>query len=416
MRAGGSPAPGAAEVEVFAWATDDDPDQAAEKAAVDALGEVFAQACPGHGFVNPVVAGGGTPDPRRVLRSRLRENDPPDSFQAHPGGELADHIDAGHLTALDDRFVEWGLVDVLPRGLLDALTVDGKIYTVPAGVHRLMLWGNGEVLARAGLTGRPATLDEFVRDLDALRSAGVEHPLALGAAWTQLELLEGVLLSELGPERFESLWAGESDWSGRDIGGALDAYGTLLSYTNPDRDDLHWPEAAKLLSGGAAGYLFMGDWVVGALEEAGLGDCRYQPFPGTAGTFQWLGDAFVLPRGAPNPEGAHCWLRAVGSIEGQKAFNTRKGSIPVRTDADPADYPEYQRAAIADLERARLVPSCAHGSACAPEVTAAVTGAVGRFSGSGDVAALRADIAAGVAGRGPDAAPQSSATHRRGGT
>jgi glucose/mannose transport system substrate-binding protein len=42
----------------------------------------------------------------------------------------------------------------------------------------------------------------------------------------------------------------------------------------------------------------------------------------------------------------------VASVEGQQAFNTRKGSIPARSDADPADYPAYQRAAIADLQAA----------------------------------------------------------------
>lgn len=384
-------------VEVFAWATDDDPDKAAEKAAVDSLEEAFTEACPGQEFVNPVIAGGGQSDPKQALHSRLRENDPPDSFQVHPGAELMDYIDAGQLADLNDQFAQWGLSEVLPKGLLDAITVNGKIYTVPVGIHRLMLWSNREVLATAGLANQPATLGEFIHDLDALKASGVEHPLALGADWTQLELLEGVLLAELGPERFESLWTAKADWSGSDITGALDDYKKLLSYSNPDRDNLHWTDAAKRLSGGGAGYLFMGDWVVGELERDGLRDYSYQPFPGTGETFQWLGDSFVLPKNAPNAVGANSWLKTVGSVEGQKAFNTRKGSIPARTDANPADYPPYQQAAIADFKQLRLVPSCAHGSACTQAVAAAVISALGSFSSTGDIADLQAAIAAGVA-------------------
>ncbi|MGH3646105.1 MAG: hypothetical protein ACRDTM_02860 [Micromonosporaceae bacterium] len=80
------------------------------------------------------------------------------------------------------------------------------------------------------------------------------------------------------------------------------------------------------------------------------------------------------------------------------AFNTRKGSIPARSDADPADYPAYQRAAIADFKRLRLVPSCAHGSACTRAQTVAAISAVGRFSSAGGVADLQAAIAAYRAG------------------
>jgi glucose/mannose transport system substrate-binding protein len=88
----------------------------------------------------------------------------------------------------------------------------------------------------------------------------------------QLELLEGLLLAELGPERFETLWTAKADWSGGDVTGVLDDYKRLLLYSNPDRDNLHWTDAAKLMSSGRAGYLFMGDWVVGELERNGLRD------------------------------------------------------------------------------------------------------------------------------------------------
>ncbi|GAA4549848.1 ABC transporter substrate-binding protein [Amycolatopsis samaneae] len=384
-------------VEVFAWATDGNPDLAVEKAAVDALVAVFEERCPGQEFVNP-VAGGGFADPAEALRCRLRDN-PPDGFQVHPGGEVVDHVAAGELADLDEQFARWGLFDLLPPGLLDGITLDGRIYCVPAGLHRLLLWSNREALAKAGLDDRPATFDEFVHHLDALRAAGIEHPLALGANWNQLELLEGLLLAELGPERFETLWTAEADWSVGDVTVVLERFELLLSYSNPDRDTLRWPDAAKLLSSGSAGYLFLGDWVVGELERNGLSDYAYQPFPGAEGTFQWLGDGFALPKNAPNVTGANGWLETVASAPGQRAFNLLKGSVPVRGDVDTAGFSAYQREAIADLRRSRLVPSITHGSACAIARTVSAMTAVGRFSAVGGVADLQAAMTAVFSGR-----------------
>jgi glucose/mannose transport system substrate-binding protein len=54
-----------------------------------------------------------------------------------------------------------------------------------------------------------------------------------------LELLEGLLLAELGPERFEALWTAKADWSEVGVTRVLDDYSRPLSYSNPDRDNLH---------------------------------------------------------------------------------------------------------------------------------------------------------------------------------
>lgn len=383
-------------VEVLAWATAGD-----EKAAVDAVAEELTRAWPGHEVARTVLRD-DTADPHEALSARLRDGCPPDSFQVHPGAELHEYVDVGVLGSLTEEIARWGLRDVLPRGLLDGVTIDGEVYAVPAGIHRLVLWSNDEVLGRAGLTGPPTGFDEFVDHLDTLAASGVPHPLALGPDWTQLELLEGVLLATLGPERFRSLWSTAADWSGTDVADALTRYEALLTYTNPDRDELTWEQAAELLGRGEAGYLFMGDWVVAAWQGDPSRSYSQQPFPGAEGTFQWLGDGFVMPQGAPDPEAALRWLETVGGSEGQRAFSLHKGSVPSRTDADQTGYSPYHRVAMTDLAEQELVPSCAHGGVCTRLETAAVLLAVGRFSRSGDIEALRSAIAAGVATYGPE--------------
>ena len=149
---------------------------------------------------------------------------------------------------------------------------------------------------------------------------------------------------------------------------------------------------------GKAGYQLMGDWEAADLDAKGFKDYGYFVFPGNGtGVYQWLADSFVLPKGAKNPDGTKCWLKTVGSADGQKAFNTKKGSIPARTDADPADYPTYQQAAMADWKadkRSRPAPT-ARPARRAGRVR--WTRHMGKFSSDGNVAALQSALAAAAA-------------------
>ncbi len=90
-----------------------------------------------------------------------------------------------------------------------------------------------------------------------------------------------------------------------------------------------------------------------------------------------------------NEAGAKAWLKTVGSAEGQEAFNTKKGSIPVRTDADASAYDEYQQAAMQAFSEDTIVPSLAHGAAAPVAWLTEITSAVGQFGNTQDVAQLQ---------------------------
>ncbi|WP_166355506.1 ABC transporter substrate-binding protein [Phytoactinopolyspora limicola] len=390
----GSGGEGNGEVEVFSWWT-----EGGEKAGLDGLVAVFDEECSDFEFLNASIAGGAGANAKQVLASRLQTDDPPDTFQAHAGGELRDYVEAGQLEDLTDLYDEWGLTGSISDELLDAITMDGQIYSVPANIHRAnVVWVNPDVLEGAGLsTDAPATVDEWLADMETLRDAGVQAPLAVAVDWTQTMLLEAVLLAELGPDAFNGLWDGSTDWSAAEVTAALEKYGQVMSYTNDDRASLDWPDAVNKVTGGEAAYNLMGDWAAGKLDADGLtpeDDYLWWPAPGTDGVFQWLADAFVLPVGAPNRAGTECWLDVVGSYDGQREFNTKKGSIPARTDTDPSDYGPYLQSALEDWSTDSLALSLAHGSAAPVGWIDAVNSAVGQFSAGGDVAQLQQQLAA----------------------
>jgi glucose/mannose transport system substrate-binding protein len=377
-------------VEVFTWWS-----AGGEKAGLDALVTQFTADCPGQTFVNAAVAGGAGANAKQVLASRLQTNDPPDTFQAHAGAELGDYIKANQIQDISQLYTDWGLTTAFPQGLISNITVNGKIYSVPANIHRAnVLWSNKSVVQKAGITTAPTTLAEFFTVLDKLKAQGMTAPLALGRDWTQEMLFEAVLISDLGTDKFIGLWNGKTDWKGADVTAAINDYKKLLTYTNKDRDNLDWTDAEKYVMDGKAAYQLMGDWEAADLDAKGFTNYAWQAFPGNGDNYQWLADSFVLPVGAKNPDGTKCWLKTVGSAAGQQAFNVKKGSIPARTDVSPDAFPAYQQSAMADWKVDKAVPSCPHGSACSQGFQGAVNSAQGKFSSDGDVASLQSALAA----------------------
>lgn len=384
-------------VEVFTWWA-----QGSEKAGLDALVKVFNEQNPKIKFVNGSVAGGAGSAAKDMLQSRLQTNNPPDTFQAHAGAELTDYIKAGQLEDVSALYDEFKLKDAFPENLVKLLTVDGKIYSVPSNIHRSnVVWASTEVLKKAGIDPKkvPATFDEWLADLEKAKAAGVTA-LSLAAPWTQVNLLEAVLMAQLGADKYTGLFDGSTDWGGPEVGTALAAFEKLVKYTNQDRDSLDWPEATAMLIDGKAAYNVMGDWAVAAFAEAGKKDMEdyvYFEVP-SAGSgdkiFGFLADSFTLPKGAPHPENAKAWLKTISSVEGQMAFNLAKGSIPARTDADTAKFPPYQQSALKSFASDKICASIAHGAATPVAWLNAISDATSKFtSGATDVAAYQKELA-----------------------
>jgi glucose/mannose transport system substrate-binding protein len=386
------------DVEVFTWWA-----AGSEKLGLDALVGVFNTQHPDYTFVNGAVAGGAGSAAKDLLQSRLQAGDPPDTFQAHAGKELTDYIDAGQIEDVSALYDEFEIRDVFPADLLALLTVDGMIYSVPSNIHRAnVVWANPSVLKAAGLDPKATydSIDAWFPALDAVKAKG-KTALSVATTWTQVNLLETVLISDLGDDAYIGLWDGSTDWEGADVTKALEDFQKLMSYTNKDRDGLDWPEATQMVIDGKAGFNVMGDWAVAAFEEqkqvAGK-DFIYFPVPGQDGVFDFLADSFTLPVGAKNPDGTKAWLETVSSLEGQTAFNKAKGSIPARTDADPADFSEYQQSAITAFGEDTIVPSLAHGAAASIAVLNAIADATSKFTtGASDLKTYQSELAAAAA-------------------
>ncbi len=280
-----------------------------------------------------------------------------------------------------------GWMSKFPQALIDMITIQGELYCVPLNIHRgNVLWYNKQVFSDLALTP-PTTFAEFFTVAEALETAG-KIPLALGEGWTASQLMEGVLLSELGPTKYRGLWNGAIPFNGPDVKAALATFDQIMEYVNPDHSSTSLEQTAGLLGKGDAGMTINGDWMEYLLESSGFTpdvDFGWVPVPGTEGEFMVVTDTFTMPRNAPHPINATDWLTTIASLEAQETFAPFKGTIPARLDADPSLFGPYYQGAMADYLADELVPTFVHGIAAPPVFVNATLEIIYGFIENGDI-------------------------------
>jgi len=281
---------------------------------------------------------------------------------------------------------------------------------VPVNIHRSnVMWYNPAVLDEYGVE-LPTDLASFIAALETLKAAGMDSPLSLGEAWTEVHMFETILLATVGPDMYNGLWAGTADWGSAEVKDAIANTAKIMEYVNSDYATLSWQDATKLMVDGDAAFNIMGDWadgyMSGAVDGGNLGltpevDYGWMPVPGTQGNFIFLSDSFVLPVGAKHPDAAMKWLTLCGSKEGQDAFNPVKGSIAARKDSDKSLYGVYLQSAMEDWSTNTVVGSLAHGVVANPSWATQITTDWGAFVIDFDVDAFQSALVASCSEFGP---------------
>jgi glucose/mannose transport system substrate-binding protein len=386
------------ELSVFSWWTG-----GGEAAGLTKLIKMWDKANASCKVKNEAVAGGAGTNAKAVLAQRLAANKPPDSFQGHAGAELRDYIKAKQIEPIDFIYKRYGFAKVMPKGLISQITYNGHLYSVPVNIHRAnILWYNPKVLRKAKIAAPPTTWTQFIAALKKAKAAGV-IPLSLAEQWTQMHLMETVMIATIGPARWAALWKKSANWSNKGVTLALNRFKTLLTYTNSDAASLTWQDAGKLVADGKAAFNIMGDWQDGYFSGAKSGgnlglkpkvDYGWTAVPGTNGVYDWLSDSFTLPKGAPHRAQAVKWLGFLGSRAAQDAFNPVKGSIPARQDANPKLYGTYLKWALVQWRTDRLAGSLAHGVVAPLAWSTDIGTSLGLFLQNKDVAKFQSALAA----------------------
>lgn len=345
-----------APLEVFSWWT-----QPGEAEALEALFGLYQKHYPKRAIFNAAEMSG--PTAKQVLGERLDAHDPPDLFQQNAyemRAFLQAHPDS--VTPIDDVWESEGLAKVIAPEVIDNVTVDGSVYAIPVNAHREnSLFYNKALFEARGLAA-PSTLQEFLDTCEALKADGVT-PVAVSTsqAWIVSKLFIGLSLGSMGGAAFRDYFGGGKPLDEQAMGDAIDVLDKVLTdYIDVEQasvDGYGWTECVRSVFDGDAAMFLHGDWAKASFQALGWTpnvDFGVVGSPGAADLFLYGTDVFGIPMGAKHPQAASDFARIVLSQEGQVAFNSVKGSSPIRLDAPLQDFDPMAQQVIEDFKNAEI--------------------------------------------------------------
>jgi glucose/mannose transport system substrate-binding protein len=249
-------------LEVVSWWT-----SGSEAKALDALFAAFRQSTPDVEALNAAVAGGAGSNARVALAKRLQKDDPPDVWQTFAGESVQGSARRGVVRSVAAIYQSEDLRTRMHPTILRSVMRKNRPYGVPTGAHRSnVLWFNRRLLERAGVQPPSSgyTLAAFLTDLEKVKASGAVA-LCLGGKdrFTTVELFEHTLLSRIGERGWKDMIDDDLDWRGDRVQTALQQFGTMLRYSDPQASDLTWDAATKKLASGGCAFESMNDSAFG---------------------------------------------------------------------------------------------------------------------------------------------------------
>ncbi|MBE2315560.1 extracellular solute-binding protein [Solirubrobacter sp. CPCC 204708] len=379
----------------------------------DPMKSVWADAVKQYEAANPNVKINVTVLENEAFKAKLtttmQGGKVPDIFQSWGGGTLKEQVEAGLVQDVTEPTKAWiGDLNSAATGLYQ---IDGKQYGVPFNLGMVGVWYRKSLFEQAGIDAPPATWDEFLTTVQALKQKGVT-PLAVGEKdkWPGMFWWANLSLRIAGKDALAQ--AGED--------GSFDSPGFVKAGAELKRlIDLQpfqkgflaapWDgaggEAAQIGNGKAAMSL-MGQWAPSTYaantkeSEEVLADLGWFPFPtvdgGAGGPTEQFGggDGFAIGKDAP-PEAVDFIKFLVTSDVANKA-GASGGILPVKKGTESSVTDPNMKSVLDARAQADFVQLYLD-QAYAPAVGQAVNDAVQElFAGKAspqDVAGKIADAA-----------------------
>ncbi|MER5173734.1 ABC transporter substrate-binding protein [Thioclava sp. GXIMD2076] len=330
-----------------------------EAASARVLADAYDKA--GGHWIDSAVA--GTDAARAAFTTRVQAGNPPTAMVATSVLEYQDMARAGYFANLDDLAKDLGWKDVVPEALMGAVTVDGHIYGAPVGMAvNNFLWTSPKALAAIGETEPPKTWDEFFADGDKLKEKGI-IPYAHPGKWYWDLNLFGFVLASLDTEAYMQFHKVDPQvFDNPSFTEATEIFARLRDYSDQGAAGREWNLSTQLVMKGDAAFLFMGSWVKGELDAAGVvpGKDILCSIGVNDTPVSLNGDAMIFPamNDSKTPTEAQALLaKTVTSVDTQVAFATTKGALPMRTDAQMPDLDMCSTKALAQAKTAGSVPA-----------------------------------------------------------
>ena len=190
----------------------------------------------------------------------LAANQGPDIVYESAPSMAINFIRAGKYADLTPYAEQYGWKDKLIQPMYESCTVDGKLYSIPNGIHVIGMVYNKRVLDDNGWEV-PTTIDELTAIMDEAIAKGMYGSVTGNAGWkpTNQDYASLFLTNFAGPMEVYKALNGEQSWNSPNI-----VYGVEKSAEwynkgylgGSDYLSLGWGESAQLLADGHSPFFF----------------------------------------------------------------------------------------------------------------------------------------------------------------
>ena len=296
------------------------------------------------------------------LTNMVTGGNPPNVFMNSDPGIIRDLAKRGLIMDLTKFFADNNISEHFPPTVLKEVTVDGKIYKAPAGIHiDGMVYWNKEVAKKAGVDPTKWTsLADMWKDFPKIKAAGFQ-PLAVGSQDFQVGYLFHALLAAVaGPEVYDRFWGPKIDPKVFDDPGlakTIDWVRKFSQQIDPGSQNRAWNDTTNLVITGKALMQIHGDWMKGEWRNAGKvagKDFGCENIPGTKAlavtvdAWNFL-DGSGVSKEKKAAELEFAKLDTDPSVTA--AFASKKGSTPVRLDAPTAGLDQCNMLVLNSLKK-----------------------------------------------------------------
>lgn len=291
---------------------------------------------------------------QQKLETAMQAGTPPDIFQSWGGGVMQEYAQAGQLQDISSALQQNGWGDTFSQSALSLYSYNGHYYGVPWDIGAVGFWYNPTLFAKASIQQPPATWNDFLTDIQKLKTAGI-IPIALGEKdkWQGLFYWVYLAMREGGKTAFDNAYNRMGSFASPSYvkaGQLLQQLVAAKPFENGFMGEDYTAEQA-LMGNGKAAMELMGQWgpsndAAAAADKKGpsLSFFPFPQVPGGAGNptdVQGGGNGFAIGKNAP-PQTLD-FVRFLTQADNQRAL-AQKGALlpPVKAASDGVTNPNMQ--------------------------------------------------------------------------
>lgn len=276
-----------------------------------------------------------------AVRIGFTTQEAPDLFKWWNGYKLKELADSGNLADMTDQ---WKELTADPNGILPSLagplTVDGKVYGIPASAHYWTIFYNKKVFADNGLSV-PTTWDEFMKVSDTLKAKNITpFGTSIKDSWNGFIWFEDLMIHSY-PEVYNKLVIGQAKYTDPEVVEVMKLWKSMYDkgyFSKPMTMDTEVPPA---FAKGQIAMFLCGTWYESFLTGAGLKPEQdygsfimpaYKPEAGKTVISEIT--PFLVSKNAKNKDGAIKAALALTKKDANEKLLSVFGGVPTRKDVE----------------------------------------------------------------------------------